>query len=207
MVTVFDTVIFYIIILFHVHESPRSKSAPLPADSPLGHHEYLCDRVVLELLVLGAFAEHVTPSGLVVCHQSDGGLEPVSEQTVQPLCPRCLPDIFLTYAPPLRGSSLTPRADVAVGHAAHTQWEIALQLNDRKVSMAKNAESGLQAERLYQTWFGPFSASGGYHKVRGGWRRWRSGGSALPRHLLQDVGQEAFPNNHWCSLIIRFGVR
>lgn len=81
-----------------------------------------------------------------------------------------------TAALPNERSSAPPESWSAVGRAAHTQWEIVLQLNDRKMSMAKNAESGLQAERLYQTWFGLFSASGGYRKVRGGWRRRRSGG-------------------------------
>lgn len=67
------------------------------------------------------------------------------------------------------GSFLKLSADAAVRHVACTQREIVLRLNDRKMSMDKNAKVGLAGKVILPdvVWHVFSAASGGYNKVRG----------------------------------------
>lgn len=105
----------------------------------------------------------------------------------------------------LNGSFLEPRADAVVRHAACTQWEIVLRLNDRKMSMDKNVKRGLPGRVILPdvVWHVFSVVSGGYNKVTGGGGQLYSPTSSSSIRLVPvaDISDVVFLNNCSCSFL------
>lgn len=105
---------------------------------------------------------------------------------------------------------LKPRPDVVVRHVACTQWEIGLRLNDRKMSMDKNAKSGLTGEVILPdvVWHVFSAASGGYNKVRRGdgevgvHTPTPSSESGLLQTSVREIFQINIHGLNWCKTTI-----